>query len=113
MQRITLHDLEDRQLFCRRGALGHAWEEVTKPAKEGQWGYRIHDLCVRCGMERTTIFNIHGDEATRYYQRPNWHLKLTEPVTTADVRVEYTRRRRKSAKVPTATRGGRTRLRAV
>jgi hypothetical protein len=87
-----------------RGGFGHEWDEITKPYREGQWGYRFHSLCIRCAKERTTIFNIYGIEAAHYYTIPDWHVKVHQPYEAADVRLEMVRRMRSEGQI-SETRG--------
>lgn len=93
----TLRDLDTAQLLCLRGALGHDWEPIAKPKRAGEWGYRVHARCGRCSTERTTIFNTYGREAAHFYEHPATWLVVTEPHTTADVRLEMVRRLRRAA----------------
>lgn len=92
----TLRDLDTAQLLCMRGAFGHEWEPIARPKRAGEWGFRIHARCGRCGTERTSIFDTYGNQAAHYYERPRTWLTLTEPHTTGDVRLEMVRRLRRA-----------------
>ena len=100
----TIREVPTPQLLCMRGAYGHEWDEISKPYKEGQWGYRFNSRCIRCSKERTTIFNIYGIEAAHYYLTPAWHVRVEEPYESADVRLELVRRMR-SEGLKSETRG--------
>ena len=97
-RRVSLSDLSDAQLLCMRGALGHEWDDIQKPQRYEQWGYRIYGRCIRCKKERTTIFDFSGREAAQFYTNPSGWLKITEPFDTADVRLEMVRRLRRKAR---------------
>jgi hypothetical protein len=99
VKKVTLQDLPDEQFFCLRGASGHAWDEVSKPARAGRWGFRTHLRCTRCGKEKEVIHNSTGYDPVIMYATPRWHLKVTEPYDTADVRTEALNRRLKGRKV--------------
>ena len=101
-KRVALQDLSDQQFFCLRGADLHQWQRVTKPVKAGRWGWRTHKRCTACGKEKEIIHNTTGRDPVVVYTTPKWHLKVTEPYTTDDVRAEYL-----------ARTAGRPRLRVV
>jgi hypothetical protein len=92
-RRISLQDLPDEQYFCLRGASGHAWDDVQKTVKAGRWGFRTFQRCTRCSKEKEIIHNTTGYDPTIIYTTPKWHLKVTEPYDTADVRTEALNRR--------------------
>ncbi len=92
-RRIALQDLKDEQFFCLRGASGHRWDEINKPQRAGRWGFRTHLRCDRCGKEKEIIHNTTGYDPAIVYTTPKWHLKVTEPYDTADVRTEALNRR--------------------
>lgn len=115
-RQITLHDLSNEQLGCMRGADGHLWDTIQRPVREGSWGHRVFKRCARCSKGKIQIFNIFGQEAAAWYETPDWHLKVTVPYDTADVRLEWLTRQRKR-EAPAQTRGKRRqttrRLRSV
>jgi hypothetical protein len=88
----TLRDMPTEQLFCLAGGFNHQWEAINKPVRQGQWGRRRNDICTRCGMERTTVRDINDRTAARMYDRPAWHVKVTEPYDSFDVSEEISRR---------------------
>jgi hypothetical protein len=82
--RQAIHDMEDAFLRCRAMRF-HAFEEFH-PARmrRPEFGFRVSNVCITCGVERHDIFNWRGDRLQREYRYPEgYRIAGTENLPTS------------------------------
>jgi hypothetical protein len=83
---------EDPYLECRRGAVGHDWDDIVIRRKT-QWGYPEDFRCTKCTMEKYLTIDSLGNISIspRYIKPAGWDDY--GPWSVPQIRTELRRRR--------------------